>query len=91
MKNRVIKLKRWVLGSFNFIILGMLFLCILLLLNQQREIKNLQSDIRSIESNCDTYQIESKIDDIESKLDYMESNLSSEIDDVRRAVIIWSY
>ena len=90
MNNKVNKFKSWVLGSFQFITLGMLIFCIFLLVNQQREIKNLQSDIRSIESNCDTYQIESNIDDIERKLDYMESNLSSEIDDVRRAVIIWS-
>lgn len=44
----------------------------------------------SIQNNCDTYQIESKLDNIESKLDDVESNLSSEIDEVRRAVIIWS-
>jgi hypothetical protein len=90
MDNRANKIRSWILGSFQFITLGMLTFCIFLLINQQREIKNLKSDVRSIENNCDTYQIESKLDDIKNKLDYVESNLSSEIDDVRSAVIIWS-
>lgn len=84
------KFKNWINGSFQFITLGMMAFCIFLLINQQREINNLKSAIRGVEYDCDLSDLEYKLDDLESKLDEVESNLSSEIDDVRRTVILWS-
>lgn len=83
MEKQTNKLKNWIIGSFQFITLGMLAFCIILLINQQREIDNLKSVIRNVEYKYD-------LTDLESRLDDVESNLSSQIDDVRRTVILWS-
>jgi len=83
MEKKPNKIKNWIIGSFQFITIGMLTFCVFLLFNQQREINNLKSAIENIEYNCD-------VSDLESKLDDVESNLSSQIDDVRRTVIVWS-
>ena len=95
------KVVKYLIGSFQFISLGMLMFCVIVLINQQSEIKTLKSDLQSVDYNCDNYQIEKKLDALErglddlrsnlsSEIDYLQSNLSSEIDDVRRTVIIWS-
>ena len=76
-------IKNEILGLFQLVTLGMLVYCIALLSNQQRELNNLRSSITNIEYSCD-------ISDLEYKLDEVESNLSSEIDGVRRTVILWS-
>lgn len=66
---------------FKTSILIMLFICTGLLLKQQYDIYQIKRDLSYIES---------EIDNTQSKLNSVEGNLSDEIADVRRAVIVWS-
>ena len=68
--------------------MGLLIFAITLLIKQQNDIAKLKIRLNSVDSNVDN--LESKIDNIESKLEDVESNLSSEIDDVKSTVRIWS-
>jgi cell division protein FtsL len=88
MENKFTKLKNWISASFQLITVGLLIFAITLILKQQNDISVLKSRIYDVDYNIDN--VESNIDDIESKLDDVESNLSSEIDDVKRTVIMWS-
>lgn len=88
MNNKMVKVKNWILTSFQFITVGLLAFAIVLILKQQNDISILKSRLNNIENNTDN--LGSEIDDIKSKLDDVESNLSSEIDDVKRTVMIWS-
>lgn len=88
MNNKIVKVKNWILTSFQFITVGLLVFAIVLILKQQNDISILKSRLNNIENNTDN--LSSEIDDIKSKLDDVESNLSSEIDDVKRTVRIWS-
>lgn len=81
MENNLTKIKNWVSTSFQLITVGLLIFAIVLILKQQSDINTLKSKLNSIENN---------IGDLSSEIQSVESNLSSEIDDVRRAVIVWS-
>jgi cell division protein FtsL len=81
MENKFTKIKNWIPASFQLITVGLLVFAIILIWKQQNDIRALKSRINDVDYN---------IDDIESKLDDVESNLSSEIDDVKRTVRIWS-
>jgi hypothetical protein len=74
MENKLTKLENPFSMSFQLITVGLLILAIALIMKQQSDISILTK----------------RIDDIESKLDDVESNLSSEIDDVKSTVRIWS-
>ncbi len=88
MENNFTKIKSWILASFQFITVGLLIFAVVLILKQQNDISNLKSRLNLIESSVD--DLSSGINDIDNKLDDVESNLSSEIDDVKRTVRIWS-
>lgn len=74
MENNIQGFKRWIMASFQFITVGILVLLLILVLKQQKDINDLKG----------------KIADTESSIRSAESTLSSQIEAVRRAVIIWS-
>lgn len=88
MENKFTKIKNWISASFQLITVGLLVFAIILILKQQNDISGLKSRINDVNHNINN--IKRNIDDIESKLNVVESNLSSEIDDVKRTVRLWS-
>jgi len=91
MNHKFTKLKKWISASFQFITVGLLVLAIILILKQQNDISNLKTKVSSLDHSIYNIDgVKGKIDNLEDKIDDVESNLSSEIDDVKRTVIIWS-
>jgi len=88
MKYKFTTIKNWISESFQFITVGLLVFAIILILKQQNDIRLLNSRINDLEYNIDN--VKSNINYIESKIDDMERNISSEIYDVKRTVMIWS-
>jgi hypothetical protein len=88
MENSITKIKNWVLASFQFITLGLLVFATVLIIKQQNDMGELKNRIKYLDGNID--EVKSKMDDIESKIDDVEGNISSEIDDVKRTVRLWS-
>jgi hypothetical protein len=78
MSSTLETIKKLIEPSFQIITVGILVFLSILVLKQQKDIKDLESQIDSTE-----YRLESKIESA-------ESTLSSDIEDVRRAVIVWS-
>lgn len=66
---------------FKTSILIMLFICTGLLLKQQYDIYQIKQDLSYIES---------ELENTNNKLNTVEWNLSDEIENVRKAVILWS-
>lgn len=66
---------------FKTSILIMLFICTGLLLKQQYDIYQIKQDLSYIET---------ELENTNNKLNTVEWNLSDEIENVRKAVILWS-
>jgi hypothetical protein len=72
------RIKSWIAPSFQLITIGLLIALFLLVLKQQKDIKNLRSQIDDVQSS------------LSSEIDDAKDELSSDIDDVKRTVRIWS-
>lgn len=88
MNKKLLNIQNWILIKLPIITAGLLVFAIFLILKQQKDISILELKLNDIKKN--TKDLESDIDDVTYKLDDVESNLSSEIDDVKRTVRIWS-
>lgn len=88
MKNKYIKIKKWLFSNFQLITISLLVFTIVLIFKQQNDISNLNNIVHNLDYNIE--KLKSNIDDVDGKLDNVERNLSYEIDDVKRTVRIWS-
>ncbi|WP_397447749.1 hypothetical protein [Polaribacter sp. R77954] len=90
MEKKTNKLKNWINLSFKLLTIGMLGFSISLLINQQKEIKKIKGNLNDLEYNFDLSNIENKLDDVERQLYDVESNLSSEIEEAKKNILLWN-
>ena len=88
MDNRPSKYKSRIAITLQLLTVILLVCSITMLFKQQKQITEMQYELNSVNGNVD--DVLQKVNDLDSRLDDVENNLSSEIDDVKRSVMLWS-